>query len=348
MSSLDRAFIKAFSDVPSPAIVVENRVDRPTEPSPASVSRPMMQQVTSGLRVAQETVGAGLHRPRGGEKSPLAPLSTFAPVQQQAAFRPALEVDHFSWPESCDTLLDRAQDSWSSFADMVGASIEDGHDCIALCSCHRGEGRTSVTLAAAKLLAERGLSIVVVDGDFDRPHLADHCGVAAQNGWGEVLDGELSLGESLIQAVEDGVTLMPWCGARMTATQRANTLRIAATFSTLREHYDLILLDAGPLDGSETISAFAALAKAAAVDGAYMIYDARSTDGEMLTATCDQLRSAGVHVQALIENFSTHGLEAEKSQTQADPAASLWEHVKQSTRAFIQQIAPYPSAGASI
>jgi Mrp family chromosome partitioning ATPase len=163
----------------------------------------------------------------------------------------------------------------------------------------------------------------VVDADFDRPNLADSCGISAQAGWGEAIAGELSLGEALIAAARDRVALLPWRGPGMRAAGWTNTLPIATSFSMLRDHYDLVVLDAMPLDTPAAISEFASLGEAIHLDAVYVIFDARSTIHSSLTDTCAKLRHLGLRVDGLIENFSSTPPAVNRAGTSHTPSALL-------------------------
>jgi Mrp family chromosome partitioning ATPase len=311
MTLLDRALIKAYAEFAPPTPAREYRQgEAPAHPASARSQAPKPNKTLREHRPpefpprSKETLASPAEHLRVSRG--VAPLSTFVPPSRtQEPFRALLEVDHLAWPQACDDLLARASAEWECFAERLARQIGQGTKCIALTSCHRGEGRTSVALATAKLLAARGLRSVVVDADFDRPNLADSCGISAQVGWGEAITGEFSLGEALIAATEDRVALLPWLGPRMRAGGWANTLPIATSFSMLRDHYDLVVLDAMPLDMPTAISEFASLAEAIHLDTVYVIFDGRSTVQSSLTDTCAQLRHAGLRVEGLIENFSS-------------------------------------------
>ncbi|MBI3839770.1 MAG: hypothetical protein HY288_17750 [Planctomycetia bacterium] len=324
MTSLDRAFIKAFAETGSPVPVGEHRTERTAQTSRATADVATLDSSRGSVRVAKETILASPEIPRSRPRAAVAPLSTFAPPSRpHESFRALLEVDHLTWPEACDALLVRARGDWDRFAERLSRQIAQGKKCIALTSCQRGEGRTSVALATARLLGARGLRVVVVDADFERPNLADSCGISAQAGWGEVLTGELSLGEALIAAAEDGVTLLPWRGPSMRAARRSNTLPIATSFSMLRDHYDLVLLDTMPLDRPSAISELANLGESIRLDAVYVIFDARSTSSESLASARATLCHSGLHVEGLIENFGPAAAPAKIAQRELTPAVLI-------------------------
>ncbi len=319
MTSLDRAFIKAFDEAGPSNPAREHGLERTAPPARATADGAALESPRHGVRVAKETLASAPELPRTG-LSAVAPLSTFAPPPRpHDSFRALLEVDHLAWPEACGALIERAGAEWDRFAERLSRHVAEDTKCVALTSCQRGEGRTSVALATARVLAARGLRSVVVDADFERPSLADSCGISAQAGWGEVLSGELSLGEVLIAASKDGVALLPWRGPNMRADPWTNTLPIATSFSILRDHYDLVLLDTMPLDSSAAISEFASLAESIRLDAAYVIFDARSTPSSSLTSTCAKLRQSGLRVEGLIENFGAASSRSEVASSQHTP-----------------------------
>lgn len=290
MTVLDRAFIKAFQapvdngkNAPSPHM-------RPPH-SPAKAP-PAPGKRAIGLADVPEPMHA------------LAPLSSFAAATKiHDSFRAENEVDRLTWPPACQKLLSQASRAWSGFADQLIERCGQGQKCIAISSTQRGEGRTTVCLATAKYLSERGLRGVVVDADFENPTLATTCGLATYTGWGAVLRGELPLGEALVAAIDDGMTLMPWRAADASLADLSTAQRTATSFGQLREHYDFVLLDTMPMAGQTTISDFASFAATIRLDAAYMIQDVRWTLEGQLTAACAKMERAGLRVAGVIENF---------------------------------------------
>jgi Mrp family chromosome partitioning ATPase len=236
---------------------------------------------------------------------PLAPLSTFsAAAKHERSVRASVEIDELAWPKACCDILEHAARGWDRFADDLCERLTRGGQCIAIASRAPGDGRTTVVLAAAKHLAARGIRTLVVEANFERPNLAQCCRITPQAGWADVVDGDRSLDEVLIVAVADGVALLPWQSRGREAAMPGDTVRVTATFETLKDQYDLVLLDTAPLASPAATTAFAALADAARVDAVYMISDARATAIGQLEGVCANLRQAGLTVDGIIENFA--------------------------------------------
>ncbi len=298
MTTFDRAFIKAFTDTPDQTAAPERGIAPPHAPT-----RPTRARL-GGTPARAGELGESAQRATITTAPPPRPLSSFAPQPKlQDPCRALLEVDRFDWPESIQELLARASREWDAFAEQIVERMGQGKKCLAVASIGRGDGRTTVTLALAKQLAGRGMRPVVVDADCERPELARACGVSVHTGWDDLVGSELILGESLIAAVEEGVTLMPWRTATPGGRSLAASLRVSTLFNSLREHYDLILIDAPPLVGKTAIADFASFASAVHLDGAYLLHNMSQHAREPLSAACTRLRNAGVPLAGTIENF---------------------------------------------
>jgi Mrp family chromosome partitioning ATPase len=299
MTTLDRAFIKAFDDAQGAGRTIPLALERKT----IRPDRGLETRANLGARPDQAATVVGPAAPH--TVASFAPLSSFAPpTRSDETLRPLLEVDRLAWPEICDKLLHGSRALWETFATILAERIASDCKCIALTSTRRGVGRTTVALALAKLMSIRGLRPLVVDADFDNPALAMACGVSPTVGWGEVIERELPLGEALISAVEDGVTLMPWQGPLRRLTDGHSLERVGDCFRQLHENYDLIILDAMTVPGPKAVAEMAALASATAPCQIYFIRDVRTMAVSQVEDSCRRLQVATLEVAGVIENFS--------------------------------------------
>jgi Mrp family chromosome partitioning ATPase len=315
MTTLDRAFIKAFAASAPPALA-EDKTAVPLRSSNATETKR-----APGAPKAFDAADSSAPAP--DPLSPPLPLSSFARQPQvQDSFRALLEIDRAAFPAACGELLGRAGHDWDRFTEQLIEQMGQGQKCIAVTGIARGDGSTTVSLTLAKHVAARGLRPVVVDADPQNPALARSCGVSVQTGWNDLVSSELPLGEALIMAVEDGVTLMPWRGGGVPLAQLTESLRTASIFGTLREHYDLVLLDMMPLEAPTSIAELTAFAGAIRLDALYLIHNVRTTSREQLIATCSKLRGAGLPLAAVIENFVSPRIPGEPSGRDESPAAA--------------------------
>jgi Mrp family chromosome partitioning ATPase len=301
MTTLDRAFIKAYSsDTHHRVSDHTHRLDTASLARQALAAVAPHTQLRSRASLMSETLATGVARP----VDPLSPLSSFSPPATiDDSFHALLEVDRFAWPEECLEILSRSKPGWEGFARHLGDLIAGDTRCMALVSRQRGAGRTTIALAVARHMADRGLRTVVVDADFDNPRLAERCGVSARVGWGDVIESDLPFGEALITAVEDKVTLMPWRGSAGRLMHAPAATRAAEGFRLLREHYDLVVLDAVPLVDGAATAAFGRLLDATGPCATYLVCDRRSLSDELEADACASVARAGSTMSGIIHNF---------------------------------------------
>jgi protein-tyrosine kinase len=172
---------------------------------------------------------------------------------------------------------------------------------LAVTSRHRGEGRTTMLLTLAKLLAGRGIRVAMIDGDFHNPQLARQLGILPESGWEDVLSGRLPLPEVLIESNEDQITLLPLRAAVHKSDALTRGPRTASTFDALRHSYQLVLVDVGTL--SERARDVAPLLAAGSFNAAILMRDIRMTSPKELADAAQRLLDAGIQTYGIAENF---------------------------------------------
>jgi Mrp family chromosome partitioning ATPase len=225
--------------------------------------------------------------------------SAFAPE----AFRPLLEVDRFSWPSICESLLFQAAAAFDRLTSELTMCAHSGRKRVGLASCTAGQGCTTAVLCTARQLAAQGLRCVLVDANLRNATLARQLGVAVQSGWEDVLGGEVTLGEVVVTSLEDALALVPRRLPELPGRRPESTLRAAVTFELLSEYYDLVLVDAGPASGDERLADLAACAALLRLDVVYLVCDVRQEPADRQRAA-EALAKHALDVRGVVENFS--------------------------------------------
>lgn len=98
----------------------------------------------------------------------LPPVTPPAPPPVPAPSEPAaLPEAGACEPSLVDRLLAEAGPQWQAIADRIEAARGRGRRVIAVAGCDRGEGRTTLLAAVARVLRSRGREVVVVEpGDL--------------------------------------------------------------------------------------------------------------------------------------------------------------------------------------
>lgn len=166
-------------------------------------------------------------------------------------FRPALEVDAIRWPRMVTQMLKQCGGELGGLGSALETAGRRGMQVILFRSMDRKIGCTTMVLASARLLAERGRSLAVVDAEFLRPSLAATVGLSLEKGWEASLLSGAPLAESVVRSLKDGISIVP-LAAPIVRQQVADAISIDQVASVLRllaGHFELVLVDAGALEG---------------------------------------------------------------------------------------------------
>ncbi len=218
-------------------------------------------------------------------------------------WRPVFELSNFVWPDLTEAILASVPGQLSSAASELIEAARRHRKLVAIAAAQTGEGCTTVTLALARALVEQQQRVVVVDAHFAAPRLSECLGVTPQVGWEENLSGDKPLAEALIESLADHVTLLPLREPAL-PDWRPRDIRLKATFDELRRHYDLILIDAGPLGDAADRQHLLAWAGPCRVDRALVVLDTRVDNAAALNDVERRLQGCGIAQWNFVENFA--------------------------------------------
>lgn len=144
---------------------------------------------------------------------------------------------------------------------------------IAVTSPTRGDGRTTTAIDLAATFAESGRSVILVEGDFVNPVLADRLGLtdaerarAAQRGLGTTLAGDHEVSVAVIQSPGGAsFALLPAGPSASTRRRLWGDDGAGRTIEALRAGYDYVVIDTPPLNEASDGAVVAALGDGAIV-----------------------------------------------------------------------------------
>ena len=141
-------------------------------------------------------------------------------------------------------------------------SDPDGRSCrvIAVTSGKGGVGKTNIAANLAVALSQRGLRVLVVDGDLGMADLNLVYGIAPRMTLLDVLSGERPITEVVAEGPA-GVRVLPACAAsfRMANLSEEERQQMCAAIGQLEGSYDMMVIDTGAGIGATSMS-FAAAA----------------------------------------------------------------------------------------
>ncbi|HEY2881483.1 MAG TPA: cellulose synthase operon protein YhjQ/BcsQ [Pirellulales bacterium] len=239
--------------------------------------------------------------------SPKSALSSFALHTPPDSFakelaRPGLEVDAVRWPIVCETILSRHSDRFDRLADQLQGEAQLGCRIVAITGVERGEGRSTLALCLAQRLATEQRSVALIDADFSMPGLIQQLAVRVDRGWETVLWGEKDLWEVTIESITDRLALVP-LAMDLSFDQDPPLHRLSSCFDQLAQHYDWVLIDAGPL-ATESAAAQWLLEPASGVQGIILAHDVRRRGTSRVAAVCLQLADSKLRQLGIAEMFT--------------------------------------------
>ena len=132
-------------------------------------------------------------------------------------------------------------------ASIIFADLDNPAKTVAVCSSLPNEGKTMTTYALGRMSAVSGSRTLVIDGDFRRRQLTEATGVEPDVGLIEHLFGEVALEQALLTDEASGLDILPLSNQRNTPRDVFGSRSFDALLQRLEEHYDLIVIDTGPL-----------------------------------------------------------------------------------------------------
>lgn len=132
-------------------------------------------------------------------------------------------------------------------AAIAFSDIDSQTKTVAITSSLPDEGKTSLTLSLGRMSAMSGSKTLVIDGDFRRRQLTDAADVKVETGLVEYLFGEGQLADVIQTDKTSGLDILPLSKEGHTPHDVFGTKSFDKLHAELRERYDLILIDTGPL-----------------------------------------------------------------------------------------------------
>lgn len=219
-------------------------------------------------------------------------------------FRATFETERFHWPRNVEVLIASAGNEFSQYTAELEERIAAGRKTLVVTGFARGEGRSTIVLSLARLLANRGTNVVVVDADLRQPQMAELLGIRPELGWDDVYAERLPVTDALIESPSERITLLPMRSGFSNPRALAGNRTLAGIIDQLKQHFDAVLLDVGPLPDDQDTIDLAAPLTGCKLDDALVVRDRRTTSPKDVQAVCRRLAVLGVHHCDIAENFT--------------------------------------------
>lgn len=130
---------------------------------------------------------------------------------------------------------------------LLLADIDAPSMSVLVTSSMPDEGKTSLSLALARLVANSGRRVLLIDGDLRRGQIGERLGLAEQGGLVDLLTGALtSVDEAIRRDERSGLDVLT-AGRRAQPTDVFRSKTMSQLVETLKSSYELIVVDSPPL-----------------------------------------------------------------------------------------------------
>ncbi|MDR3619632.1 MAG: CpsD/CapB family tyrosine-protein kinase [Paludisphaera borealis] len=230
---------------------------------------------------------------RGGRGRATEPLGLPAPGLGHGS---GIEIQ---WPDVVEELERAWGDRFESLADrLLEVRARRNLKVILFTSCHRAEGRTTLVLTLARVLARRPLKTLLVDADLSGPMLARSLGVRPLVGLDDVVEDGQALNEALIESPDERLWLLPMRSAVSRPREFLSSAAWSCAMARLRREFDLVLIDGSPL-----FTGLSAAVLHNSVDAAVLVHNSATTGQRAILRAQEVLEAGGVPLLGLAETF---------------------------------------------
>ncbi len=171
------------------------------------------------------------------------------------------------------------------------------HGAFSVLSSGAGEGKSTTVFNLAYVCAQQGEKVLLVDADLRRPVQHTILGVSNRFGLTNVLLRDVPVEEAIKATSVPNLHFLPSGRLPRTSLGILDPKRIGELISSLKNKYDVVLIDTPPLVG---ISDSAIIAKE--TDGAIIVVQYRKYPREMLAKARQMVESLGVTVIGAVLN----------------------------------------------
>lgn len=201
---------------------------------------------------------------------------------------------HPVWPEHLDSLERDASNQIRHLADHLESQIRQGRKVISFNGYRPGDGCTTYSLCAAREMAERGYRLLLADAHRQHPELA--------------LLLELDIDPHLYEImtlIPGRLELLPWSESfiEIDSHEESHTISFTDIVASLRNEYDLILLDGGSLIESPLGERVAQWRRMRS-DGVLLVVNTKNPEPVNVQAVTRRLERFNIELLGVTENYA--------------------------------------------
>lgn len=241
-------------ELPVASSRIVSRATPPVAPSKPNLTSGLLMALLlaglagAGIALLLETLDATVSSAEDAERKLGVPAIASVPVLRPNDLKGL--APHRRSPE--DYLVDKPA---SAFAEalrvlktsLTHARVDRRPKVIAITSAVPEEGKTTMSICLTRIAAMSGQRVILVDCDLRRHSLSGNIARDARVGILDVLSGDRSWRDAVVQDPESAAHIIPALAARFTPREVFDSQAMQRLMEELRGAYDLVILDSAPV-----------------------------------------------------------------------------------------------------
>lgn len=177
------------------------------------------------------------------------------------------------------------------------AAVDHPPKVIVVTSAVAGEGKSSVAANLAAAMARSGTNVCLVDGDLRRPSVAKYFRLDETTGLSEALVGQVHV-DTIIQPAQAHLAAVPSGAIPPNPAELLSSHRLPPLLGSLKERFDVVVIDAPPV-----LPAADAVALAAQADAVLLVVRAGKTAQNQFDRTIRTLEHVHARIFGVVLNM---------------------------------------------
>jgi capsular exopolysaccharide synthesis family protein len=197
-----------------------------------------------------------------------------------------------------DALAETFRRLRSLLPDLAGMRSEHARGTsLLLTGANPKEGTTAVACGLAIAMAETGARVVLVDANLRTPGVGRFLSLEASPGLADVLAGTAGVADVLQDSLDGRLTVLPSGTHPPDPGEILASPELGATVRRLTDHFDVVLIDAPPLNGAADATVLSKV-----TDGALLVVRANRTRTADVERSVDLLERVGARLAGAVLN----------------------------------------------
>lgn len=182
----------------------------------------------------------------------------------------------------------------SIHTNLILSDVDHRPRVVLVTSALPGEGKSTMAMSLAQMVARNGERVIIIDGDLRRPTVHKLANVASKPGLIEWLLNRNSLEEVISSAGPEGIDVIPAGEQAQLPPNLLSSDRFRQLLRGLMERYDMVILDSAPVLAVSDTRILATLA-----EKTLFVVRWASTSHKVAASALRALMEAGAHVSGV-------------------------------------------------